>query len=271
MDRIRNAYGLARSSWHLLRQDRELAWLPVLGAVASLLLAVALLGPAMAIFSGSGGDSIPVAGYILGFIAWVAVSTVSMLSRAAIIHGANTRMEGGDPTVSTSLRGAMAHWPSVAGYAAVAVTVGLVLDMIRERAGLLGDIVAFLGDTAWRVLTYLVLPVIVIEGVGAVDGIKQSSNLVKRTWGEQVTANVGFGLLSLAAIAPAVILAIVLAPVPVIGILAVVAAVVWAIGVSVTVSALTGIFQTALYRQATGRSVPEVFDARQLRGAITPR
>ena len=153
---------------------------------------------------GSGDNAIPAAGWILVFLGYVAVSTVFFLARAAVIHGANMRMDGGDPSVGSALHGASGHWPAVAGFAAISVTVGLVLQAVRENGGIVGAIVSWIGDVAWSVLTYLVLPVIVIEGVGTVAGIKGSSALVKRTWGEQVTANVGFGLLNLALVLPAI-------------------------------------------------------------------
>lgn len=272
-DRIRNAWSLAKSSWQVLQHDRELAWLPVLATVAGLAVGALFFGPVLAMLGGGGQDNaIPATGYVLLFIGYVAVSSVIYLGRAAVVHGANVRMEGGDPTVGTSLRGASAHWPAVVGFAAIAVTVGLVLDALEEQGGIAGAIASFVGGAAWRLLTYLVLPVVVLEGVGTVAGIKGSSSLVKRTWGEQVTANVGFGLLGFLLVAPAVALAVALAGLgTAVAVAAFAAVAVWAVVVFATVSALEGIFQTALYRQVTGRSIPAEFDARQLSGVVRRR
>lgn len=268
--RISNAWSLAKSSWAVLQEDRELAWLPVIGGVAALAVGAAFFGPVLALLGGSEDNAIPAAGYLLAFLGYVAVATTFTLSKAAVIHGANLRMDGGDPTVAGSLRGASARWPAVAGFAAISVTVGLILQAIRENGGIVGAVVAWVGDVAWGVITYLVLPVIVIEGVGTVAGIKGSSALVKRTWGEQVTANVGFGLLGFVLILPAVALVFVAGALGSVAVaVALVAAVTWAVVVIALVSTLTGIFQTALYRQATGRSVPAEFDAAELRRSFT--
>ncbi len=271
--RISNAWTLAKSSWALLQNDRELAWLPVIGGVAALFVGAAFFGPVLAMLGGGGEDNaVPTAGYILMFLGYVAVATVFTLSKAAVIHGANMRMEGGDPTVSGSLRGSMAHWPAVAGFAAISVTIGLVLQAIRENGGIVGAIVSWIGDVAWGVLTYLVLPVIVIEGMGTVSGIKGSSALVKRTWGEQATANIGFGLLNLALVLPAIALVFVGASLgSAVAVVTIAIAVIWFITVSAIVTTLTGIFQTALYRQATGRSIPAEFDAAALQRSFGPR
>ncbi len=229
-------------------------------------------GPLAVILGGTEDNAVPAAGYLIGFLGYVAVSTVFFLARAAVIHGANVRMDGGDPTVGTALHGASGHWPAVVGFAAIAVTVGLILQAVRENGGIVGAVIAWVGDVAWSVLTYLALPVIVIEGVGTVAGIKGSSALVKRTWGEQVTANVGFGLLNLVLVLPAVGLVFLGASVsgPV-ALVALAVAVVWFVVVSAVVATLTGIFQTALYRQATGRTVPAEFDATALRQSFIPR
>lgn len=265
-DRIRNAWSLAKSSWRVLQHDRELVWLPVIGGVAALIVGAAFFGPFAAILGGTENESIPAAGWIVAFVGYVAVSTVVYLARAAVVHGANTRMEGGDPAVGSSLRGALAHWPAVAGFAAISVTVGLILEAIEDQGGIVGQIASFIGGAAWRLLTYLVLPVVIIGDAGAVAGIKESSSLVKRTWGEQVTGNVGFGLLSLALMLPAFLLAAAVASIGVAALTVVVVAVafVWVVTVAAGVSALEAIFQTALYRQVTGRSIPAEFDAGEL-------
>jgi hypothetical protein len=265
-DRIRNAWSLAKSSWRVLQHDRELAWLPVIATVAGLVVGALFFGPVLAMLGGGGEDNaIPAAGYLLAFLGYVAVASIFYLGRAAVVHGANLRMEGGDPSVSSSLRGASAHWPAVVGFAAIAVTVGLILDALEEQGGIAGAIASFIGGAAWRIVTYLVLPVVVIEGAGPIEGIKGSSRLVKRTWGEQVTGNVGFGLLSMALILPAVGVAFLLAGLgTAVAIAAFVAAGVWAVTVFAVVSALEGVFQTALYRQATGRSIPSEFSASDL-------
>ena len=69
-----------------------------------------------------------------------------------------------------------------------------MLQLLRERGGIAGAIVAALGGMAWNIITFLVVPVLVVEGVGPIGAIKRSAGLLKKTWGEQVIGSAGIGL-----------------------------------------------------------------------------
>ena len=84
-------------------------------------------------------------------------------------------------------------------WAIISATVSMILRAIEERAGFVGQIVAAIAGMAWAVVTFLVLPIIVIEGVGVRDAIKKSGNLFKRTWGENLAAQIGFSLIGFVA------------------------------------------------------------------------
>jgi hypothetical protein len=44
----------------------------------------------------------------------------------------------------------------------------------------------------WEVITFLVVPVLLYEPVGPVDGIKRSASIFKQRWGDQMTGNVAW-------------------------------------------------------------------------------
>ena len=46
---------------------------------------------------------------------------------------------------------------------------------------------------AWNIATYLVVPILAVEGVGPIEAIKRSAAYLKRTWGEQIVGNIGLG------------------------------------------------------------------------------
>jgi hypothetical protein len=69
-----------------------------------------------------------------------------------------------------------------------------------ERSEILLKIVAFIFGTAWSVLTYFVVPAIIIDKKTAIASIPHSGNTFKRTWGETVIVNIGIGLVFFLAI-----------------------------------------------------------------------
>lgn len=274
MGRISNAWQIAKASWGVLSKDRELMVIPVLAGLASLIAFGALAGPGYLLFRGSEAvDTGNVALWLILALATVAATWVSAIGQAAVVAGAAQRMDGGDPTLATALATARTRTGRLLGWAVLATVVSIVLDQIEQRLGFLGRVVSWIGGVAFSVMSFLALPVIVFEDVGAIEGFKRSSRLLKGTWGEQVTFSFGLGLLGLVAVVPALVVAGGLvatgfAPIQALG---VVAAVAWVVVVVAVISALSAVFKTALYRWANDLPVDPAFDASDLSGAFRPR
>ena len=270
MGRIANTWELAKVSWGVLRQDRELLVIPLLAFVSVLVVLGALLVPTVALLdTGSGDDTASPALVLIGIVAALAMSIISVFFNGALVAGAHERMSGGDPTVSSAMSRAAARLAGLLPWALLTGTVGLVLQAVRDRAGFLGGIVVRLAGAAWEVVTFLVVPAIVIDEHSAVDGLKRSGALLKNTWGENLAARVGFGLLGMLAMIPAVVVVALAGavggPVLVAGIVAVV---LYVAVVLVVLTALNAVFQTALYLYATTGSVPEGYEGSNLRNSF---
>ena len=70
----------------------------------------------------------------------------------------------------------------------------MLLKALEERLGFIGQIVVNLIGLAWTVSTFLVVPVLVHQNVGPIDAVKESASMLKKTWGENIIANAGMGL-----------------------------------------------------------------------------
>jgi hypothetical protein len=273
MGRIQRTIELARGSWNILKADKELLVLPVISAVASLIIAATFVLPFWGSLDTTEGSAPGGAFYVVMFVMYVVLAFVTIFFNAALVHAADERMRGGDPTVGSAIRGAASRVGLILPWAIVTATVSVILQAIEERAGIVGRIVAGLAGLAWSLVTFLVLPVLVIEGIGVGDAVRRSAQLFKQTWGENVAARVGFGLLGMVAVLPAVaIIALGAAAGGALLALLVVVAVAWIVLVSVVIAALSAIFQTALYRYAADGAVPGgYFDTGDLSGAFAPR
>jgi hypothetical protein len=118
---------------------------------------------------------------------------------------------------------------------------------------------------AWEAASFLVIPAIVVDDHRAVSGLKASASLLKRTWGENLASQIGFGLLGLAAMIPAILVVFLAGPV------GLVIAVPWVALVVVVLTALGAVFQTALYLYATTGSIPDGFQGAGLTEAFATR
>ena len=276
-DRLSRSWSLVKASWSVLQQDKELLVFPLISSLAMLAVlacfALPLLGTgALDGLSRGHGTSMTTLHYGIAFLFYVVQYFVIFYFNAALVGAAMIRLEGGDPTVGDGLRIASSKLGAILGYALIAATVGLVLRAIQERVGFLGKIVVGLLGAGWTVATYLVVPILVTRDVGPVEAVKESATLLKRTWGENVVGQAGwgvaFGLIQFAVILTGV--AILIAAAMTISLpLIVAAAVILLSAVLLTFlvhGALSGIYAAALYRFATDQQSTPGFraDALQL-------
>lgn len=273
MGRISNAWAITKSSWAVLQKDRELVAVPIVSGIAAIVVFAAIALPGYVLLGGSEVQTGDVALWLVLALAAVAATWVTAIGQATIVSAAAVRMDGGDPDLSGSFATARSRSIRLLEWAVLATVVSIVLDQIQERLGLLGRIVSWIGNMAFAVMSFLALPVIVFEDVGAIEGFKRSARMLRSTWGEQLTFNFGTGLVSLLAVIPGVVvagalIATGLVPLQVVGL---VVGVVWVLTVVSVTSALSGIFKTALYRFTKGLPVDAAYDQTQLRAAFRPR
>ena len=194
-NRISNSWELVKASARVLKADKELLIFPILSTIGVILVSIAFLIPMFlgGIFDALVTDNIPVLGVVIGFLYYVTIYTIIFFANTALVGAAMIRLRGGDPTVSDGIRIASKQFFNILGYALIAATVGVILNAIRERSNWLGRIVISLIGLAWNVGTFLVVPILAVEGIGPIDAIKKSVDYLKRTWGEQLAGNFGIG------------------------------------------------------------------------------
>ena len=273
MLRIRNSWELAKVSWSVLRADKSLAVFPTLAAVVDLVVVgifaglVALTG----VDSAHGGALNGIA-YVIIAVGYIAMAFVTTYFLGALVHGANEALEGRRAELSDCFAAANARLHRILPWALIQATVSMILQVLENVRGV-GPILRALLGTAWAVLTFLTIPIIMFEDRGPIDALERSGSLLKRSWGENLTAQFGFGFLTLIAAVPAFVLFGAggatgnLAAVIVTG--AIGAA--WFVIVLLVVSALTGIYRTALYRFAVDGVAPPAFANADLQHALGPR
>ena len=200
MERIKRSWTLAKASLEVLKKDKELIIFPLISAVVMFFITLTFLIPTLVgnILDNILATGMPVFGYIVLFLFYLVQYTVVFFNSTALVGAAMIRLRGGDPTVKDGFNIALSHIVPIAGWALVSATVGLILNMVssnsRKRGSGIGSFIASLLGAAWNVVTFLVVPVIAVEGLGPFKAVKRSWNLLKRSWGEQISGMLSIGL-----------------------------------------------------------------------------
>jgi hypothetical protein len=269
MGSVSRGFRLARASWWVVKEDRELLWLPVISFACSLaVMAVFGLGM-LGIGLPEQGQSVSPGIYVLGFCMYVALSFVTIYFNAAVIGTAMKRLQGEDAKIADGLALARQHIGKIFVWALITATIGMILRQIQENAGILGRIVIGLVGIAWSVLTYFVVPVLLYEPVGVGQSIKRSAQIFRERWGEQFIGNATIGL------------AVVIIGIPVVLVGALVTAVVAPVGIVLLIvsvgaliaigAACSGVFNAALYRYATTGEASGAFSLEDMNASFRPR
>lgn len=274
-ERISRSWSLVKASLSVLRSDKELMLFPVLSSLAALVVMATFAVPVFATKLFAHGMSVGMA--IVLFLFYFCHYAVIVFFNAALVGAASIRLDGGDPSLSDGLRIARSKLPSILGYAAIAATVGVILQSLKNRDN--NIVVRLIGSglgIAWTLATFMVVPVLVHRDIGPVDALKESVALLRRTWGENAIGHVGigtaFGLITFAVVLVGIVLSFLCwQAAPAFGIAV---AAVFAVGLMLlgTVqAALSGIYSAALYRYATSRETPEAFRGLALEQAFAPK
>ena len=277
MGRFARSWELVKASWAVLQADKELLVFPILSTIAvgvvTATFAVPMFLAGMFEAGVLRGGQIPILGILLGFGFYVAQYTIIFYCNAALVGAAMIRLKGGDPTLHDGFQIANRHFTSILGHALIAATVGIILRQIAQR-GFIGRLVASVFGLAWNIATFLAVPVLVVEGVGPIEAVKRSTQLLKKTWGEQIIGNLGLGAaFSLLVVAGLVVSGGALALAINLGSTALIVGVVatfvlGSILLGLVGSALSAIYTAAVYRYATEGDAGGLFDPELVRSAF---
>lgn len=278
MGKFSRTWSLMSASWEILKKDKEMLVFPLFSGICCLLVMASFAIP---LFTGGNwqppGDhaaaSEQITYYGLLFLFYFCNYLVIVFFNAAVIACATIRMEGGDPTVSDGFRAAWARLPAIAGWALVSATVGLVLRIIEDRSDKLGKLVAGLLGVSWSVVSFLVIPILVMENETPITALKKSAMLLKQTWGEGMISTFSFGLIFFLLSIPAFLLIILgfLGGKGMTMIISISLAAIYFIIIALIQSALQTVFQAALYFYARRGQAPEGFQRDLLVNSMTRR
>jgi hypothetical protein len=269
MGSISRGFRLAKASWGVVKQDRELLVLPVISFLCSLLVMGVFALGAVGIGIPEQGQTISPALYVLGFVMYVVLAFITIFFNAAIIGTAMKRLKGEDASLRDGIALARQHIGKIFVWALITATVGMILRTLQERAGIIGRIVIGMIGVAWNVITFFVVPVLLYEPLSVPGSIKRSASIFRQRWGEQFIGNATIGLAIFLVAIPVVLVGVgITLAVPYVGIplLVIALGALMAIG-----AACSGVFNAALYRYATTGESSGAFSIEDMDSSFRPK
>ena len=296
MGRLSQGWAMAKGSYAVLQRCPQLAIFPVISGAILLLIAGGLivsLAPEIGLFHQTfdpvwdnlgSTDAGQIKFYIAAFVVIYLLTVVAVFCNVALIYSALRVYQGQNPSVGEGFTAAVGRLPQILGWALVATTVGLVLNIIegflRDKLGFLGALVGKAFEFGWAVVTYFVLPVLVVEGLGPVAALRRSSAILKARWGESLAGQARFGVLGflfgmiaflIFGLGLAIVLSRGIAGVGGLGVLLMAAGVVVFLASIVVLQALNTIFLSGVYIYATTGQVPTSLDPALVLDAFKPK
>jgi hypothetical protein len=269
---------LTKKSWAVVRTHRYLLVFPFLGFAASLVPLLVFWVPAGWLFV----NDQAAAGIAMAIVGLFANQIVLSVSSGGLVAAADAELSGDGSSIGHGIARALARLLPLIGWALIATVVNVVVGFIRGNGqGGGGDAMRNLASAGilamWQLVTFFVLPFIMLEGRGPIAAIKESFALFRAKWGLQIFGGVRIGgLVALATILPGVLLVILGFVAAFAGTTALVSlgVVLIALGVIVVMigalllSTMRGIFSVVLFRYAHDGQVEGGFTENELVQAV---
>jgi Family of unknown function (DUF6159) len=278
--RVARTQGIMSAAWRILKEDKQLLLLPVASSLCLMFVTSSIAVPAVmgALTGASAPDDIRLnasLSYVGLFLFYVTAYAVGIFFNAALACCVLRKLEGQSVSIVDGLREAMACLPQIIGWAVLSSTVGLVLKAMERRSGFVGGLIVRAIGLAWGVATFLVVPVLVAEKKGPIQAVQESVQLLRRTWGEDLLAGIGFGLLSFIWAIPGLFAFIVglgmIASHAILAITIMALAILYFPLLGLVLSTMSTIFDVALYRYAKLGTISPGFDSGLLKSSFVTK
>jgi hypothetical protein len=275
-ERISNSFALARSSWGVLRTDKKLVLFPVLSGIACVLVFLSFFAPFLILHDlfDNLREQAPWALGLLAFAFYFVTYFMIIFFNAALVSCALIRFNGGEPALGDGLRTAASRLPQILMWSLVSATVGLLLKAIENAHEKVGEFISAILGTVWTIVTYFVIPVLVVERVGPFAAIGRSTSILKKTWGEALVGHIGIGLFLFLLCLPGILVlvlgvALLASGQAALGFLLLALGILYLMAMAAVGAALQNIFVCALYHYAETSAAPVGFETETMRRAFT--
>ncbi len=204
---------LTRLCWRILSQERQLLLIPLLSFVT--LGAVIATGAGFYAWDGAfhrvhiDRHQLNLVGVVTGAVKGVSVvdllalgalyllATVAIVVINAVLFGAAyERIQGRPASLRVGFAMVIRNASAVVEWALFSVTVGVLIEAMRSGRNPILKLVGLVLGITWNFTTFFVVPILVVQGLSPREAVRESSRLLRATFGDQLRRGIGFGLLA---------------------------------------------------------------------------
>lgn len=280
MGRIKAGWQLSKKAWGVVKSNPGLMKLPVTGGIFAFIAFLIFGSPGTVLVSADDASTGQlVAGGILLTIGLYLSAFATFYYGVALASAADQVFRGQPADNKAGVAVARSRIGAIAQWTVVVTIVSLVLNFLRDRGGLAGNIVAGIGAAIWSLITFMAIPVIAFEGLGPAATIKRSSSMFKNKWGEQITGNIAIGGITGLIMLLGILIAVggVFVLVSGSSAAAVAGAGILLLGIAIFIvgavigQAMRGVFGVAMYHYIVQEEVVGPFTAGEFESAVKPK
>lgn len=290
-DKLQRSWTLFCKSLKAINTDKKLLMFPLISGAAVMLLLILIFGGFMTLLLVSpslvtdGAQTATAPGNPPGnllvrtavfAVAYLTFMLVANFCNVAFVSQIFQSLRQEPVSIRAGFRFAFGRFKAILYWSLLASTVGVILNMLRERAGFLGSIALKIIGVVWAVASCFAIPCIIFDPAlnNPLEVLRRSGATIKQTWGEALIGFVGFRSLTILSILTYIVFFIAAVLVSlVMPVLIIPAMLLCGVGTVALfcfmylVSAAQQVYQSALYLYARGQLVGD-FTAEDMTGAF---
>jgi hypothetical protein len=271
----------------MIRRNAALVAFPLITTAVVAIVSLLLLAPAgidLMNQAAAGVESPKVGSMTIALLVACGIidAIVVFFFSGALMSEALVVVRGGHASVGHGLAVALGRLPQIVAWGLVNATVGAILSALREKGGIGGALLSFVGGLAWGIATLFVLPVVIVEGLYPIGAMKRSVAILRSLFGPDAALGSfrrawGYGLAYLVVVFGGIIAAIALIVLAVaaqnvaVSVPAVIAAVLIFGLMAIITSALGAMVSAVLYVYAVDHTTPPQVDGALLERGLAAR
>lgn len=186
---LENSWQFSKLSYGLIWRHKKLLIFPLLSGIAEMLILATFIIPLFLTeqieLGNALGDTLF---YVILFVFYFVTNAIVLIFNTALIACVFKILHGYNPSLGYGLSFAFKRLPQIIGWSIISAIISVILNALEKNENISAFVTSIIGLT-WSAITYFVLPVIVMNGLGPIGAIKRSGQTLRSTWGEALIGN----------------------------------------------------------------------------------